>query len=90
MNPRHHLLPQHVTLVRRQGLQRIGDIGGGQAVDQPGELAGQIRRVASCPCGSTNCRVRGIISQQGVRNAICLVHAVWRCSWGEGHEAGIP
>ncbi len=37
-----HLLPQYVTLVRRQGLQRIGDIGGGQAVDQSGELAGLV------------------------------------------------
>jgi hypothetical protein len=40
-----HLLPQHVALVRRQGFQRIGDIGGGQAVDQPGQLAGLVPKL---------------------------------------------
>jgi hypothetical protein len=83
-----HLLPQHVALVRRQGFQRIGDIGGGQAVDQPGQLAGLIPQLLSCtPCGSSRLSVRASSASSRVRMRSVLFTLFGAVLGGEGHEA---
>ena len=84
-----HLLPQHVALVRRQGLQRIGDIGGGQAVDQPGQLAGLVpKRCVLLPLRVEQALGEGVIGQQQREDAGSVVFTLFGAVLGgEGHEA---
>ena len=74
--------------IRRQGFQRIGDIGGGRAVDQPGQLAGLVPKLCVLlPLRVEQALGEGVIGQQQREDAGSVVLRCLALFLGEGHEA---
>lgn len=66
-----------MTFIRRQRLQRIGDVGGGQPVDQRSEFAGLIALLGILHHLRIEQAVgEGIIAQQQGENAGSVIRAL--------------
>ena len=83
-----HLLPEHVALVRRQGLQGIGDVGGRQAVDQARQLAGLISQCGVLhPLRIEQAVGEGIVGQQQGEDAGSVVFTLFGAVLGGERHA---
>ena len=83
-----YLLPEHLALVRRQGLQGIGDVGGRQAVDQARQLAGLIPQLGVLhPLGIEQAVGEGIVGQQQGEDAGSVVFTLFGAVLGGERHA---